>query len=214
MDSSVLAQSMLLYAVTDSAWLNGRTLQDCVAAALKGGATFIQLREKQATTEELVEIGRPLMHLCREAGVPFVIDDDIEAALLLDADGVHVGQNDQSCSVARDKLGPHKIVGVSTQTVSQARAAEAAGANYLGVGAVFGTPTKPEAAEVSREELQAICQAVHIPVVAIGGLNSTTIPTLAGSGAQGAAVVSAIFAAHDIVRATQDLRAVCKRTFW
>lgn len=208
-----IRESMLLYAVTDSAWLHGRSLEECVAAALAGGATFMQLREKHATTTELVELGRPLKRLCQEAGVPFVVDDDVEAARLLDADGVHVGQEDESCTRARELLGPHKLVGVSVQTVEQACAAEAAGANYVGVGAMFGTPTKPEAAEVSREELRAIVQAINIPVVAIGGLNCDTIGSLAGLGADGAAVVSAIFASDNIAQATKQLRAVCEQTF-
>lgn len=208
-----IKESMLLYAVTDSAWLQARSLEECVSAALVGGATFIQLREKQATTAELVEIGRSLKRLCQQANVPFVIDDDVEAARILDADGVHVGQEDESCARAREILGPHKIVGVSVQTVDQARAAQAAGANYVGVGAMFGTPTKPEAAEVSRGELQAIARAITIPVVAIGGLNCHTIGSLAGLGADGAAVVSAIFAADDITQATKQLRTVCEQTF-
>lgn len=204
---------MLLYAVTDSAWLSGRTLESCVADALAGGATFMQLREKTFTTDELVEAGLPLKRLCAEAGVPFVVDDDVEAARLLDADGVHVGQEDESCAVARATLGPDKIVGVSVRTLAQARAAEAAGADYLGVGAVFGTPTKPEAAEVSLDELREICAAVSIPVVAIGGLNERTVRVLATSGAAGAAVVSAIFAADDVRAATARLRSVCDEVF-
>ena len=204
---------MRLYAVTDSAWLDGRALPTCVEEALAGGATFIQLREKTFSTEELIEAGRPLRALCAQAGVPFVIDDDVAAARLLDADGVHVGQSDESCAAARAELGPDKIVGVSAQTVEQALAAEAAGADYLGVGAVFGTPTKPDAAEVSLDELRAICAAVSIPVVAIGGLNERTVSVLAGCGAAGAAVVSAIFAARDIEAATSRLRALCDETF-
>ncbi len=214
---SVLAQrvqaGMLLYAITDSAWLEGRTLEECVAAALAGGATFMQLREKGASTAQLVELGRPLKRLCEKAYVPFVVDDDVEAARMLDADGVHVGQEDESCAQARKVLGPDKIVGVSVQTVAQALAAQAAGADYVGVGAMFGTSTKPEAAEVTREELQAIAQSIDIPVVAIGGLNCNTIGSLAGLGASGAAVVSAIFSADDIAQATRDLRVMCEQTF-
>ena len=208
-----LFDSMLLYAVTDNAWLNGRTLEECVRAALCGGATFIQLRDKSASTEELVSEGAALKAACADAGVPFVVDDDIEAALALGADGVHVGQSDESCAYARKKLGPDAIVGVSTQTVQQALEAEAAGASYLGVGAVFGTPTKPEAFEVPLDELRAICEAVSIPVVAIGGLNAKTVPALKGSGARGAAVVSAVFAAKDITEETAALKRVCEATF-
>lgn len=204
---------MRLYAVTDPAWLADRTLAECVEEALTGGATFVQLRDKHATTAELVEIGRTLAPLCERAGVPFVVDDDVEAARLLGADGVHVGQSDESCASARAALGPDAIVGVSCRTVEQALAAEAAGASYLGVGAIFGTPTKPEAAEVPLAELKAICDAVAIPVVAIGGLNERTIASLEGYGADGAAVVSAIFAADDIAAATARLRALCDATF-
>lgn len=209
-DPARVRAGMLLYGVTDSAWLDGRTLEQCVAEALAGGATFIQLREKSASTAELVELGKPLKRLCAKAGVPFVIDDDVEAARLLDADGVHVGQEDESCTNARAALGPDKIVGVSVRTVEQALAAEAAGADYLGVGAVFGTPTKPEAAEVPLETLRAICEAVCIPAVAIGGLNERTIATLKGTGVAGAAVVSAIFAAENIESATRNLRTLCE----
>lgn len=212
-DPARVRAGMLLYAVTDSAWLAGHTLESCVADALAGGATFVQLREKDASTDELVRAGWLLKRLCAEAGVPFVVDDDVEAARLLDADGVHVGQEDESCAAARAALGSGKIVGVSVRTLDEARAAEASGADYLGVGAVFGTATKPEAAEVSLDDLRAICEAVSIPVVAIGGLNEQTIGVLAGSGAAGAAVVSAIFAADDVRSSTARLRLVCDEVF-
>lgn len=201
-----LRRSLALYAVTDDAWLAGRTLASCVEEALEGGATFVQLREKAATIEELVAHAAAILPLCRRAGVPFVIDDDVEAARRLGADGVHVGQDDAACADARAALGPDAIVGVSAATVEEAVAAEAAGADYLGVGAVFGTPTKPDARVTGVEGLADICHAVSIPVVAIGGLNERTIGSLAGTGADGAAVVSAIFAAEDIPGATRGLR--------
>ena len=201
-----------LYAVTDSAWLNGRSLVECVSEALEGGATFIQLREKGASTEELVELGRPLMELCRAKGVPFVVDDDIEAARILDCDGVHVGQEDESCATARAVLGPSKIVGVSTQTVEEALAAQAAGADYLGVGGVVVTSTKPEARALSHQDFVDICAAVDIPVVAIGGVKKETLPLLEGTGVAGVAVVSAIFAADDIVGATGSLKEAVRAT--
>lgn len=202
-----IRHGMLLYAVTDSAWLRGRTLASCVREAIEAGATFVQLREKHRSTDELVEIARELLPICREHGVPFVIDDDVEAARIAGADGVHVGQSDTAAAEARRILGPDAIVGVSAQTVEQALAAEAAGADYLGVGALFGTPTKPEAVDVTFETLGAICRAVRIPVTGIGGLNLRTMGALAGTGVDGAAVVSAIFAADDIPQATRDLRA-------
>lgn len=200
-----IRRGMLLYAVTDSAWLHGRTLASCVREALAGGATFVQLREKHMSTDELVEEAKTILPICREARVPFLIDDDVEAARLVGADGVHVGQSDTACAEARRILGPDAIVGVSAQTVEQAVAAEQAGADYLGVGALIPTPTKPDAVDVTPEELSRICRAVKIPVVGIGGLHLSTIDILDGTGAAGAAVVSAIFAAEDIERDTREL---------
>lgn len=207
-----LRRALTLYAVTDDAWLNGRTLASCVAQALEGGATFVQLRDKHATTAELVEQARTILPLCRASGVPFVINDDVEAARRSGADGVHVGQSDAACADARAALGPNAIVGVSASTVGEALAAQAAGADYLGVGAVFGTPTKTDAQVTGIDGLAAICAAVDIPTVAIGGLNERTIPALAGSGTDGVAVVSAIFAAPDIASATRNLRATVAAT--
>lgn len=200
-----IRRGMLLYAVTDSAWLHGRTLASCVREALAGGATFVQLREKHMTTDELVEEAKTILPICREARVPFLIDDDVEAARLVGADGVHVGQSDTACAEARRILGPDAIVGVSAQTVEQAVAAERAGADYLGVGALIPTPTKPDAVDVTPEELARICRAVGIPVVGIGGLHLSTVDILDGTGAAGAAVVSAIFAAEDIESDTREL---------
>ena len=200
-----IRRGMLLYAVTDSAWLHGRTLASCVREALAGGATFVQLREKHMTTDELVKEARTILPICREARVPFLIDDDVEAARLVGADGVHVGQSDTACAEARRILGPDAIVGVSAQTVEQAVAAEQAGADYLGVGALIPTPTKPDAVDVTPEELARICRAVGIPVVGIGGLHLSTVDILDGTCAAGAAVVSAIFAAEDIESDTREL---------
>ena len=201
-----IRRGMLLYAVTDRAWLAGRTLADCVREAIAGGATFVQLREKDLSTEEIVAEAAEIIPVCRAAGVPFVIDDDVEAARRSGADGVHVGQSDTACAEARAALGPGAIVGVSAQTVEEALAAQAAGADYLGVGAMYGTPTKPDAVDVTFEELARICAAVDIPVTAIGGINARTMGSLAGTGVDGAAVVSAIFAAEDIEAATRELR--------
>lgn len=202
-----LRQALALYAVTDDAWLGERALSDCVEQAIAGGATFVQLREKEMPQIAMVLRARTIAPVCRKAGVPFVVNDDVEVARIVEADGVHVGQGDAAVSDARAKLGPDAIVGVSVQTVEQALVAQADGADYLGVGAVFGTPTKPDAADVGTDGLAAICAAVDIPVVAIGGLNERTIPELAGTGADGAAVVSAIFAAEDIEEETRRLRA-------
>lgn len=204
-DSRSLRSALRLYAVTDSFWLNGRSLVECVSQALAGGATFVQLREKGASTEELVALAKELLPLCREAQAPLVVNDDVEAAALSGADGVHVGQGDTACAEARRRLGPQAIVGVSVQTVGQALAAQAAGASYLGVGAVFATSTKPDAQVVSLEELRAICRAVSIPVVAIGGIDASVLPRLAHAGIAGVAVVSTLFAAPDIEAATREL---------
>ncbi len=197
--------AMLVYAVTDRAWLEGRTLADCVKEAIDGGATFVQLREKDAPREEIVKLANELLPICREMDVPFVIDDEVEIALEVGADGVHVGQEDMACERARAMLGPDAIVGVSAQTVEQALEAQAAGADYLGVGALIPTPTKPDAVDVTFDQLRDICAAVDIPVVGIGGLNARTVAQLAGSGVDGAAVVSAIFAAEDCEAAAHEL---------
>lgn len=207
-----LRRALALYAVTDRAWLGGRTLADCAAAALAGGATFLQLREKGISHDEVVRFARELVPIARAAGVPFVIDDDVEAARIAGADGVHVGQDDAACAEARAALGPDALVGVSVGTVEQAFAAQRAGADYLGVGAVFGTRTKSDADVVGIAGLREICAAVEIPVVAIGGLNDATIPALAETGADGVAVVSAIFAAADIRAATKELLTLTKET--
>jgi thiamine-phosphate pyrophosphorylase len=199
-------ESLLLYAVTDNAWLQGRTLAQCVAEALEGGATFVQLRDKGASFEELCEEARELQELCRQAGVPFVVNDEVEVAHAIGADGVHVGQDDMACEKARALLGPHAIVGVSVQTVEQARVAQAAGASYVGVGAVVPTPTKPEAPVVSAETFKAIARSIDIPIVAIGGINAHTMSEIKGLPISGVAVVSAIFAAPDIAQATAELK--------
>lgn len=200
-----IRRSMLLYAVTDRAWLAGRTLAACVREAVEGGATFVQLREKTAPHDEVLALARELVAVCHELGVPFVIDDDVEVALESGADGVHVGQSDMACEEARRILGPSAIVGVSAQTVAEARAAEAAGADYLGVGALHPTPTKPDAVDVTYDELRCICEAVSIPVVGIGGIDATTASELAGTGVAGGAVVSALFAAADVRAAAAEL---------
>lgn len=204
--------AMRLYAVTDDAWLGDRTLTACVREALEGGATCVQLRQKGAPTAEVALRARALLPLCREFGVPLLVDDDVEAARVAGADGVHVGQSDVACAAARAALGADAVIGVSVQTVAQARAAEAAGADYLGVGAVVDTSTKPEAWVVPPAEFRAIAAAVDIPVVAIGGLNADTMPLLADYAVDGAAVVSAIFAADDIAGATRELSRIMGET--
>ncbi len=199
-------ESMLLYAVTDRAWVGRQTLMEQVEDALKGGATFIQLREKQLDEESFYREALEMKALCARYQVPFVINDNVALACKVDADGVHVGQDDMAANDVRAMIGPDKILGVSAQTVEQALAAQGAGADYLGVGAVFATSTKQDACEVPRETLKAICDAVDIPVVAIGGIKKENIVQLAGTGIDGIAVVSAIFGAEDITDACKELR--------
>ena len=210
---NVKPEQLLLYAVTDSTWLNGRSLPDCVRAAIEAGVTFVQLREKYASFAQKVELARAIVPICRAAGVPFVIDDDVDVALAAGADGVHVGQDDLACAEARRLLGPHAIVGVSAHNVAEALAAQAQGADYLGSGALVATSTKSDVTPLPPDGLAAICAAVDIPVVGIGGLNASNIPQFRGLGCAGAAVVSAIFAADDISAATRELREVCDNTF-
>ena len=204
-------KDLLLYAVTDRHWLNGRTLYSQVEEALKGGATFIQLREKELDEEHFLDEAKEIKELCRRYQVPFVINDNVEIALAVDADGVHVGQSDMEAGDVRAKLGPDKIIGVSAQTVEQAVMAEQNGADYLGVGAVFPTGSKADALEVSHDTLKAICKAVKIPVIAIGGISKENILELSGSGICGIAVISAIFAKDDIEEAARELRGLTEK---
>lgn len=206
-----LEESLAVYAITDRRWLHGRSLSHCVQQAIQGGATFIQLREKNLTTEELYPLAVELQELCAKAGIPFVLDDDVALARRVNADGVHVGQTDMAAGQVRRELGPDKILGVSASTVEEAVAAQAAGADYLGVGAVFPTSSKDDATVLSPEELAQICQAVTIPVVAIGGISTQNVAKLRGTGIAGVAVISAIFAAQDIAAATQELSQEVRR---
>ena len=199
--------TMLLYAVTDRSWLGNRTLAEQVEDTLKGGATFIQLREKELDFDDFVKEARAIKTLTDAYKIPFVINDAVEVALAVDADGVHVGQDDMAAGELRKRIGD-KIIGVSADTVELALKAEADGADYIGVGAIYATATKTDAEVVPFETIAAICQAVTIPVVAIGGLNETNIHNLAGTGVDGVALVSAIFAKADIVSATRELRSL------
>lgn len=201
-----LREQMLLYVVTDRHWLNGQTLYEQVEEALKGGATFIQLREKNLTEEEFLEEARKIQQLCKEYRVPFIINDNVKLAKEIDADGVHVGQSDMEALDVRAQLGEDKIIGVSARTVEQALLAEKHGADYLGVGAVFQTGTKTDAREVEHSVLKEICTKVDIPVVAIGGITQDNVKELSGSGINGVAVISAIFAQKDIETATAKLK--------
>ncbi|MEZ3454069.1 MAG: thiamine phosphate synthase [Oscillospiraceae bacterium] len=191
-------ETMLLYAVTDRSWVGRQTLYEQVESALKGGATCVQLREKELDEAAFLEEAVEMKKLCAKYGVPFIINDNVQIAMRCGADGVHVGQSDMAAGNVRRAVGDKMIVGVSAQTVEQALAAQAAGADYLGVGAVFPTSTKSDASEVSRQTLKDICAAVDIPVTAIGGINKGNMAELSGTGVDGVALVSAIFAAEDI----------------
>ena len=204
--SNTTKEELLLYGVTDRAWLNGETLYSQVEKALKGGATFMQLREKKLDEESFLQEAIEIKELCKKYNVPFVINDNVDIAIKMDADGVHVGQSDMEAGDVRKKLGPDKIIGVSAQTVEQAILAEKHGADYLGVGAVFPTGSKDDAEDVPFETLKAICEAVSIPVIAIGGITKDNVKELAGSGICGIAVISAIFASKDIEAATKELK--------
>lgn len=196
----------LLYAVTDRTWLGGQTLYRQVEQAILGGATFVQLREKSLDEAHFLAEAIEIQALCRQHQVPFVVNDNVSIALQMNADGVHVGQSDMEAGDVRALLGPDKILGVSAKTVEQALLAEQRGADYLGVGAMFPTGTKTDASVITPQTLRDICAAVHIPVVAIGGIGPRNIAELAGSGISGVAVVSAIFAADDIQAAARDLK--------
>ncbi len=204
-------KSLLLYAVTDRSWLNGKTLYKQVEEAIKGGVTFVQLREKNLDEESFLDEALEIQKLCRKYNIPFVINDNVEIAKKINADGVHVGQSDMEAVNVRAIIGDDKILGVSVQTVEQAVLAEKQGADYLGVGAVFPTGSKADAEDVSYETLKAICGAVNIPVVAIGGISVGNVLKLKGSGISGIAVISAIFAAEDIVSATKNLKQLTAR---
>ncbi len=206
-----LKEAMCLYAVTDSMWLDGRTLPEVVKEALEGGATFMQIREKDLSFDAFVKLASEVKMVTDAYAVPFVVNDEVEIARMIDADGVHIGQSDKALTEARHILGPDKIIGVSAQTVEQAMEAEKNGADYLGVGSVFSTSTKLDADDVSLDTLQEICKAVSIPVVAIGGISKDNILDLRGTQVDGVAVVSAIFAAKNIQSETKKLLEIAKR---
>ena len=202
---SLKLENCLLYAVTDTSWLRGRTLAQQVEEALRGGATMVQLREKELQGEALEQEAREILALCRQYGVPLLINDDVMLAKKIGADGVHVGQDDMSAAKARELLGEDAIIGVTARTVEQALAAQEAGADYLGSGAVFGTSTKKDAKPMDPAYFQQICESVSIPVVAIGGVTLDNIRELEGRKMSGFAIVSGIFAAEDIEARTRDL---------
>lgn len=206
LDKESLKNYLLLYAITDSSMIGNSTLKEKVEEAILGGATMIQLREKNISEDEYVALAKEIKEVTDKYNIPLIINDQVDVALACDAAGVHVGQQDMAAALARVKIGQEKILGVSVQTVEQAILAEKAGADYLGVGSVFPTSTKKDAALVSKETLKAICDSVNIPVVAIGGINEENITQLNGSGIAGISVVSAIFAQKDAQKAAEGLR--------
>lgn len=206
-----IREAMLLYAVTDQSWLKeGQTLLSVCEDVLAGGATFLQIREKDLAVEAFEAEAAKLKALCEKHHVPYVVNDSVEIAIAIDADGVHVGQSDIKGRDIRSMIGPDKILGISAGNVEEAIAAENAGADYIGVGAVFGTSTKKNARNLSVEKLREISNAVSIPVVAIGGINAKNLMELKDSGVDGVAVVSAIFAAEDPGKATLELLRIAK----
>jgi len=198
-----------VYVITDRRVAGERSILDVVRAAIRGGATVVQLREKEASTREMVELGQALHEITREARVPLIVNDRLDVALAIDAEGVHVGQDDMPAHLARQLIGPDKILGVSASTVEEARQAEGDGADYLGVGDVYGTPTKPDAGEpIGVEGLAEIARAVSVPVVGIGGITPDNAKAVIRAGAVGVAVISAVVGASDPEAAARRLREV------
>ena len=206
MKKDKIKKAMQLYLVTDRHWLKAHSLYEDVEAAINGGVTCVQLREKHLNRQLFVQEAKELKELCNQNQIPLIINDNVEVMLEVDADGIHVGQSDMQAQDVRKLIGSDKVLGVSVQTVEQAITAQNAGADYLGVGAVFPTGTKDDAIEVDLATLQDICQHVDIPIVAIGGINQENLLQLKGSGIDGIAVVSAIMAAEDIIEATKQLK--------
>ncbi len=204
-------KALLLYAITDRTWLKEKTLPEAVEEAILGGATFIQLREKNLGYEEFFKIAGEVKTVTDKYNIPFVINDNVDVAASIDADGVHIGQSDEEIKTAREKLGFNKIIGLSAVTVEDAIKAEQSGADYIGVGAVFNTSTKLDADTVLFETLKEICDAVSIPVVAIGGISKDNVLELVDTGIAGISVVSAIFAQDNIRNATSELLKLTKQ---
>ena len=202
-------ETLALYAITDSRLAKEQSFYEQIEDALKGGVTLLQLREKNMCEEDLLKEALEVQKICKKYRVPLIINDDVELAKKINADGVHVGQSDLDAGTARTILGPDKIIGVTAKTVEQARAAQRAGADYLGSGAIFGTGTKPDAKPMTMELLREIVNAVDIPVVAIGGIDSSNAYKLAKTGIAGIAVVNGIFGKSDCCAAARELKAVC-----
>ena len=204
-------KTMVLYAVTDRTWVGKQNLYEQVESALKGGVTCVQLREKELDEEEFLKEAIELALLCKQYNVPFFINDNVEIAIKCDADGIHVGQEDMEASKDRQRVGDDMMIGVSVHSVEEAIEAVNNGADYLGVGAMFSTSTKSDVSVLSKETLKDICQAVDVPVVAIGGIHKSNISQLSHTGVDGVALVSAIFGADDIEKECQFLRQLSEK---
>ena len=197
-----------LYLVTDRDLMTADSIEECVRQAISGGCTVIQLREKTASSYEFYDTALRLRKVTASLGVPLIINDRVDIALAVDADGVHVGQKDLPYEVVRRIIGPDKIVGVSTHTLKQAKLAEKMGADYIGVGAMFATGTKSDATPAGVDVLRNIRKEVNIPMVAIGGISKNNVSLLTDTGVDGIAVVSAVVAEHDIAGAARELKAL------
>lgn len=205
LDKKLIEAALRLYAVTDRRWLKTEELKDQIEMAIKGGITMVQLREKDLDKETFRKESDKIRDLCKNYNIPFIVNDNVEIAIETGADGIHVGQSDMEVGSVRKLIGEDMILGVSAQTVEQALIAESKGADYLGVGAIFPTNSKDDADSVSIEELKAICKAVNIPVVAIGGIDNKNIDKLEGSGIVGVALISAIFGQDNIEEASRKM---------
>lgn len=197
--------SLKMYIITDRYWLGDNSLAEQVEESIKAGATFVQVREKDISDDEFIKIAKDIKKVTDKYKIPFVINDNIDVAIAVDADGVHIGQTDEALTNARQKLGKDKIIGVSTQTVEETLKAYKNGADYVGIGAVYSTNTKDNVDVLSHAQIKDCCDCCDIPVVAIGGLNKDTTKLLNGTGVDGISVISAVFGAQDITQATQEL---------
>jgi len=202
-----------LYLVTDSSLMSTDTVEQSVEQAIKGGCTLVQLREKEKSSKDFFDTAMSVKAVCGSSGIPLMINDRVDIALAVDADGVHIGQKDLPAKIVRDLIGDDKILGVSASNLVEALQAEKDGADYLGVGAMFATGTKTDADTVSMEELSKIRKKTHLPIVVIGGINQNTIPLFSGSGINGIAVVSAIVSEHNILAATRELKDLFKMSY-
>ena len=196
---------MHLYAVTDRAWTGNKTLYEQIKEALESGVTCVQLREKNLDEASFIEEAKKICVLCRQYNTPFIVNDNVNVAIASNADGIHIGQEDMGLKDVREIVGENMIIGISAHTVEEAKFAQENGADYIGIGAVFETSTKNDVDVIPYEKVKSICDAVDIPKVAIGGINAENILKLKGSGIDGVAVVSAIFGAKDIGKATKEL---------